>query len=278
MTLKEWCIKNNRMCLLNEWDYDKNGDLTPDDISYGSNKEVYWLCKNNHSFLLSPKRKRCSRFGCPYCNGKKIKIDFNSFASKCKENNKEYLLEEWDYNLNNKLGITPYNVTYKSNKKVWWKCREHNHSYLSPICDKTREDNRRIKGCSVCNGKQVWKGFNDFETYCKNNNLKYLLNEWDYSKNILRPDEIMPFSNKKFHWICDKGHTYEMILNERTGNKKSNCPYCSSKKIWSGDNDFEAWCKQNNRIDLLNEWNYKRNNDLGVKPNNIAAYSNKSVW
>lgn len=40
-TLKEWCEENNRMDLLDEWDYDKNGELTPDDVSYGSGKKVW---------------------------------------------------------------------------------------------------------------------------------------------------------------------------------------------------------------------------------------------
>ena len=27
-----------------EWDYERNGDLTPENVSYGSNKKVWWIC------------------------------------------------------------------------------------------------------------------------------------------------------------------------------------------------------------------------------------------
>ena len=27
-----------------EWDYEKNGVLTPENVSYGSNKKVWWIC------------------------------------------------------------------------------------------------------------------------------------------------------------------------------------------------------------------------------------------
>ena len=34
--------------LVKEWDYEKNGTLTPFNISYGSNKKVWWMCENKH--------------------------------------------------------------------------------------------------------------------------------------------------------------------------------------------------------------------------------------
>ena len=39
----------------------------------------------------------------------------------CKENNKEYLLDEWDYETNSDLN--PKVLLFKSSKKVWWKYR-----------------------------------------------------------------------------------------------------------------------------------------------------------
>ena len=41
-------IVNSELC--KEWDYDKNGDLTPDNVSYGSNKKVWWKCKKGHEW------------------------------------------------------------------------------------------------------------------------------------------------------------------------------------------------------------------------------------
>lgn len=58
--------------LLNEWHYEKNGDLKPSDVSYGSGQEVWWLCDKQHAYLAQV----CGRTaknprGCPICNNSK---------------------------------------------------------------------------------------------------------------------------------------------------------------------------------------------------------------
>ena len=39
MTLHEWCVNNNRRDLLDQWDYDKNKNLTPEDVTNGVNQK-----------------------------------------------------------------------------------------------------------------------------------------------------------------------------------------------------------------------------------------------
>lgn len=34
-----------------EWDSSKNAPLTPDDVSSGSNKKVWWKCQNGHEWV-----------------------------------------------------------------------------------------------------------------------------------------------------------------------------------------------------------------------------------
>lgn len=61
-------LVTTRPDLAEEWDYDKNAIL-PTEVTAGAFKDVWWKCKNNHSW-----RARISardyRNGCPYCNGK----------------------------------------------------------------------------------------------------------------------------------------------------------------------------------------------------------------
>ena len=45
------------------WDYEKNGSLTPDQVTVYSNREVYWICENGHSTLVSVYNKSSS-YGC----------------------------------------------------------------------------------------------------------------------------------------------------------------------------------------------------------------------
>ena len=39
--------------LVAEWHLTKNGNLTPYCVSYGSNKKVWWICKDGHEQLLT---------------------------------------------------------------------------------------------------------------------------------------------------------------------------------------------------------------------------------
>lgn len=60
-----------------------------------------------------------------------------------KENNKEYLLEEWN---DEKNDITPKDKTYGSEKKVWWKCNACGNEWNTYIYARTRGNNN----CPEC--------------------------------------------------------------------------------------------------------------------------------
>ena len=53
--------------------------------------------------------------------------------------------------------------------------------------------------------KRMKKGVNDFETWCHNNNMEYLLDEWDYSRNEdAMPSDFAYSSPRKIWWMCEK--------------------------------------------------------------------------
>lgn len=73
---------------------------------------------------------------------------------------------------------------------------------------------------------RVVNGINDLKT-CRPD----LLKEWDFDLNTeIAPDEIAAQSNKKVWWKCKKGHSYQAWLNNRTGKRKTGCPYCAGKR------------------------------------------------
>ena len=43
-SLHEFCTENGRDELLRQWDTEKNGGKTPDDVSMGSHQKVWWKC------------------------------------------------------------------------------------------------------------------------------------------------------------------------------------------------------------------------------------------
>lgn len=72
------------------------------------------------------------------------------------------------------------------------------------------------------------QGYNDLQTYCEQNNLHDILNQ--YSKdNILKPNEIARRSHIKVKWNCPKcGREYEATPDHRTDPKHpTSCPYCN---------------------------------------------------
>lgn len=56
--------------LCREWDAERNGALTPEQLSFGSNRRVWWRCGEGHVWraaVFSRTRERSS--GCPVCSG-----------------------------------------------------------------------------------------------------------------------------------------------------------------------------------------------------------------
>ena len=64
--------------LVKQWHPTKNGELTPKQLIYGSNKKVWWRCHKGHSWETTPnQRTKPSGSGCPYCSGQRtLNYDF----------------------------------------------------------------------------------------------------------------------------------------------------------------------------------------------------------
>jgi hypothetical protein len=126
--------------LLKEWDYDKNGSLKPECISYKSGLKVWWKCPKGHEWEAVLKN-RSNGAGCPYCTGKYVTKE-TSFSNRL-----PHLIVEWDPILNGVL--TPDTVSFGSAKKIFWKCTICGYSWSSTISDRTR-----THGCHQCFNKQ----------------------------------------------------------------------------------------------------------------------------
>ena len=139
-------LKNTYPEIAKEWHPTKNGDITPEMVAPMSNKKVWWLGKCGHEWQMSLQDRTDQKCGCPICAGKKILTGFNDFATKFPS-----LLNEWNYELNDKLEIYPDKVAPHSDKKVWWTCKKCGYIWKTKIDSRTR-----IKtGCPKCGRKKV---------------------------------------------------------------------------------------------------------------------------
>jgi hypothetical protein len=135
---KDNCLSIVNPTLAQEWHPARNGTLTPDDVTAGSNKKVWWKCSKGHEWLASinNRKKNC----CPFCTGKAPCTD------NCLTTINFNLSQEWHPTKNGAL--TSNDVTAGSGKKVYWLCKK-GHTWLARIADRDQGD-----GCPICAGRK----------------------------------------------------------------------------------------------------------------------------
>ena len=67
--------------LINEWSQ-RNLPLTPESVTHGSHKIVWWKGKCGHEWRASIKNRVIGGSGCPYCSHNAILEGFNDLASQ----------------------------------------------------------------------------------------------------------------------------------------------------------------------------------------------------
>lgn len=203
--------------LINEWNYSKNKDLNPFDLTKGMHKKVWWLCEKGHEWeaaIYSKKEK-----GCPYCSGR--------FPTKEKTVGftHPHIASQWVFSKNGKL--TPDNTSTSSGRKIWWKCPDCDSEYEAVVANRTRQGT----GCTYCAGYKV-NHTNSLAT--KNIDLA---SEWHPTKNgDLTPHDVPANKKGKVWWLGKCGHEWESAVYSR--NTGIGCPVCANKIILKGFNDM----------------------------------------
>lgn len=260
-------LRQTHPTLCEEWDYEKN-ENTPDDVSYGSTKQVWWKCQHGHSFCSSPNQR--TRYGerdadrgyreCPYCANELATSGEYSFQTEHPE-----LMEEWDWEENAAAGLNPDELLPNSGKKVHWICKKNpQHKWIATISNRVSGGRkRRGSGCPYCDGKAFKEGITDLATLYPN-----IAEEWDYELNDDVPEHVHAGSTKNAHWICPQGHRYEMPVGRRT-NMGCGCSICAGKKVIY---ETSLACLY---PDIAAEWDYDKNE---LTPDQIAPKSSKKFW
>ena len=135
-----------------EWDVEKNTPLTPQDVTTGSHKLIWWRCPKGHSWRAAVYSRTTLGTGCPVCTGRQALAGENDLATLYPN-----IAAQWDEEKNGALH--PSNVTAGSNRRVWWRC-EKGHSYRAVIAQRVQ----RGDGCPYCANRKVLPGFNDLAT------------------------------------------------------------------------------------------------------------------
>ena len=121
--------------LLEEWNYDKNINLNPNNLLVKSNKKVWWVCKKCGCEWQAKVSKHTAGEGCPYC--------YRFEKSNLQQKVQCYIENEYDYQF-----LHEHDCSLK--------CRNPQTNHLLPYDNELIiSDNVRI--IIECNGEQHYK-------------------------------------------------------------------------------------------------------------------------
>lgn len=285
VTKKFVSLAEKRPDLAKEWNYEKNGNLRPEDVTVNSHKKVWWKLPYDVPMDYEVKKLRGKHFefewmaiihsrqkcSCPFLSGRAIFSGFNDLQTV-----NPMLAKQWNYVKNKDL--KPTQVTANSGLKVWW-CLPYDDPITGKHFDFEWTDSiahrNSGRGCPYLSGQAVLEGFNDLKTI----NPK-LAAQWHPTKNgNLKPTQVTANTERKVWWlfsyddpITRKHFDFEWqasILNRNSG--RSNCPYLSGKLVLEGFNDLQTI-----NPELAAQWHPNKNGDL--KPTQVSVSTIKKVW
>ncbi len=225
---KALCIHNSIVYthpeLAKQWHPTKNGDMKPENYSYGSDVKVWWLCEKKCDYgclheWQSNINNRSKGDICPFCN---------PFQKQCCIHTSivythPEIVKQWHPTKNGSL--KPENYTKGAMQEVWWLC-ENKCTYGCLHEWKTSINTRTSgHGCGFC--RKLKK--------CEHDSIKYthpaLCLEWDYELN--KEHDILlvgKSSHIKAYWICSKNplHKWQTKVINRVA-AGTGCIWCINK-------------------------------------------------
>lgn len=134
------CLRVTHPHLVAEFDFSRNGRLTPDNLTAGSGERVSRICELGHNWP-APVRERARGSRCRYCSNRAVWVGFNDMATTRPD-----MVADWD-DANGDL--RPTDVVAGTNKKIWWKCEVHGPWPASG------QQKSRGGGCQECLAERI---------------------------------------------------------------------------------------------------------------------------
>lgn len=229
-------------------------NLTAENVSYGSNKKVLWICSSCSTKFERTIVER-TRFGDkPFCRSCKRSYteNNNSLTKKAPQ-----LKDEWSVN----NAFSPDTTAYSSQVQVYWKCRKCKGEWKASVNSRTGINKT---GCPLCSNRALKTGVNDLYT--------------------LRPDLLLSIATSSFNpktslttnsleldWVCNKCGVHEKVSIRRRAKRNISCKSCSLRSVIYGVNDLYTQIPE-----LASQWDKLRNGLLtphGVTPRSSVKVS-----
>ena len=264
-----------------QWHPTRNGNLTPDQVTPGSDIKVWWylpyddpITGKHFDFEWEARirSRTIQKYGCPYLSNQVLWPGYNDLATRYPE-----IAAQWHPTKNRDL--TPDQVTLGSATKVWWL-----QPYDDPVTGKHFDFEWEAKivnrtnlgeGCPYLSNTApaVWPGYNDLAT-----RYPEIAAQWHPTKNKgLTPDKALAGGHKWRWWflpyddpVTGKHYDFEWIAPVEWRIKNPSCPFLINMGVWPGYNDLQTCFPE-----IALQWNYKKNRKM---PDSVMKYSRKSFW
>ena len=296
--------------LAEEWNYEKNGNLKPEDFTENSGQKVWWKCTKGHEWQAIIKNRNKGQ-GCPICNSERhtsfpeyaIVYYLKKYGLKVIHSYKEQGYELDVYIPLKKVAIEYDGYLWHRNKtkqdlKKNYKCKEDgiklyrireglsplNDSSIDYVVQRNQKDLPEIieevlseiveTNVNIDIERDSIDIENLREHIEKESSLLFssseIAKEWNYEKNGNLKPEHFPANSNKKVW-WKCSKGHEWQAIIASRNKWHGCPYCSGQKVLSGYNDLQTV-----NPTLAKEWNYERND--GLTPMDVMPNSGKKAW
>ncbi|MCY3410436.1 MAG: zinc-ribbon domain-containing protein [Candidatus Heimdallarchaeota archaeon] len=168
-----------------------------------------------------------------------------------------HLVVDWDDS--NK--IRPDQLTFGSHERIKWKCKICAYRWETAVLDRTRGN-----GCPSCSGSVV----NDLNRVTNHSSWQILKDEWNYARNIKKPEEYSYGSTEQLWWICQMcNYEWNASLNHRS--RGAGCPRCAGLVV----NEENCLTNHPRWKELLNgEWDFEV---IKLQPQEISFGSNIKI-
>jgi len=239
----------------------KNGNLNPQKLLAGTNKNLWWKCSVCDNEWQTRGQHRANGSGCPYCNRSRLHSDGrNSVASDSRL--------AFEYNIKRNKNVSIKSITTGSQRRVWWKCKDCGNEWRNSPSNRYRFN----QDCGFCakNSAHSDGVGSMLETHPQ------MAMEIHPTKNgDLDPKNVLAGTNKKINWLCSKcDHEWEASGSTRVtcwNTASRGCGYCSGNFLHSS----KINSMKHTHPHLCEEWHPTKNGNLST--DNIIAGTNRML-
>ncbi|MCR4719142.1 MAG: hypothetical protein K5768_05880 [Firmicutes bacterium] len=226
--------------LAKEWDYDRNGDIKPEDVAANNRRNVWWICSKGHEWQAKIYHRN-SGSGCPICHSERnTSLPEFALLYYLRQNGIEVVHSYKEHGYELDIYIPAQHTAIEFDGYFWHK-------------KKTQKDLEKNRQCE------------------KDGIKLYRIREGLPSLN----DSSIDYVIKKDH--KDISSVFEIILNKIVG---MSVDIDLKRDAIAIENLREYIEKENSIIfsnpEVARQWNYERNGK--IKPEYFAPNSGKKVW